>query len=459
MTRTSPSPSATRRFYAAVWRWHFMIGVLVIPFLFLLAFSGLLMLLSKPLDSVLNESLLTVKAVDQPLPATVLLEAVEQRYPHASVKLYLPPKEEDQSARFSLQPHSHAGHGGHHAPSTLVYLNPYTGEILGDQDPAASLYSRIKTFHGSLFIGSLGDAFIEIAAGLAVLMIASGLYLAWPKRAGRAPSPANKASQREGWRRGHLSLGWLIAVPLLFFLISGLAWTNIWGGKIVQPWGSLPGTTYKVQQEIQAPQDIQTVTDHASMNEQGLHRVPWAVEQTPMPESTSGGNTLQLDEVVALAGDLGLGHFRVHFPQGDSGVWTVSATTIAGDIENPSGERIVHLDQHNGQVLQDIRFADYPVMGKAMAASIPLHQGDLGLWNWFLNVLLVCLIMALIITGALLWWKRQTRRAPPKAETAPARAVGLIMLLVALAFPLSAAAMLGIILLDAVLTTRKARRS
>jgi len=201
------------------------------------------------------------------------------------------------------------------------------------------------------------------------------------------------------------------------------------------------------------------VTDHAAMNEAGLHRVPWAVEQTPMPESASGEATLQLDEVVALAAHQGLGHFRVHFPQGDSGVWTVSATTIAGDIENPAGERIVHLDQHSGQVLQDIRFADYPVMGKAMAASIPLHQGDLGLWNWLLNVLLVCLIMALIVTGALLWWKRQSRRAPPKAERAPARAVAVIMLVVALAFPLSAAALLGIILLDAVLTARKTAKA
>ena len=170
------------------------------------------MLLSKPLDSVLNESLLTVKVGEQSLPATVLLESVEQHYPHASVKLYLPPEAEDQSARFSLQPHSHAGHGGHHAPSTLVYLNPYTGEILGDQDPAASLYARIKRFHGSLFMGSLGDALIEIAAGLAVLMIVSGLYLAWPKSDGRPPASAKKTGQREGWRRWHLSLGWLIAV-------------------------------------------------------------------------------------------------------------------------------------------------------------------------------------------------------------------------------------------------------
>ena len=63
------------------------------------------------------------------------------------------------------------------------------------------------------------------------------------------------------------------------------------------------------------------------------------------------------------------------------------------------------------------------------------------------------------VTGALLWWKRQSRRAPPKAERAPARAVAVIMLVVALAFPLSAAALLGIILLDVVLTARKAAKA
>lgn len=445
------------RYYQAVWRWHFYAGVVVIPFLFLLAFSGLLMLLSKPLDSALNQSLLTVEADNQPVPATALLETVEQQYPHSAIKLYLPPQDADQSARFSLQPHSHEGHGGHHAPSTLVYLNPYSGVILGDQDPATSVYARIKDFHGSLFMGALGDALIEIAAGLAVLMIVTGLYLAWPKDGLRSLLPDRALTQRAGWRRWHLSLGWLIAVPLLFFLISGLAWTNIWGGKIVQPWGSLPGTGFVPAESASvAPPPAQ---NHAAMNEHGLHRVPWAVEQTPMPESGAVDQEMDLDDVVEQAKGHGFDTFRVHFPQDDSGVWTVSATTIAGDITRPGKERILHLDPANGEVLQDIRFADYPAMGKAMAASIPLHQGDLGLWNWLLNLLLVCLILALIVTGALLWWKRQSRRAPPKAERAPARAVGLIMLVVALAFPLSAAALLGIILLDAVLTARKAVRS
>ncbi|MGJ3257645.1 MAG: PepSY-associated TM helix domain-containing protein [Alcanivorax sp.] len=451
MTGSASAPSRAGRFYRAVWRWHFLVGVLVLPFLFLLAFSGLLMLLSKPLDTALNQSLQTVEAGADPLPASVLLQTVEQQYPHAAVKLYLPPQGADQSARFSLQPHFHAGHGGHHAPATVVYLNPYTGELLGDHDPAASLYARIKEFHGSLFLGDLGDALIEIAAGLAVLMIITGLYLAWPKGGLRVLMPSRSLRNREDWRGWHLSIGWLIALPLLFFLISGLAWTNIWGGQLVQPWGSLPGTGFDASKGTPT-----VVQEHASMNEAGLHRVPWAVEQTPMPQSTPGNHPLRLDAVVSEARSQGFGNFRVHFPQQDSGVWTVSATTIAGDLTNPGDERILHLDQSTGQVLQDIRFADYPAMGKAMAASIPFHQGDLGLWNWLLNLLLVTLILALTLTGGLLWWKRQSRRAPPRSEPAPARTVAAIMLVIAVAFPLSAAALLAIILVDALLSMRKA---
>ncbi|MCG8392440.1 MAG: PepSY domain-containing protein [Pseudomonadales bacterium] len=444
MTATAAAQSRLARFYRAVWRWHFMIGVLVLPFLFMLAASGLLMLLSKPVDKALNAPLLTVAPEDKALPASTLLDTVREAFPHASVRLYLPPAAPDQSARFSLQSGHGAGHGGHGAPSTLVHLNPYSGEILGSQDPGASLYARLKEWHGSLFLGDLGDALIEIAAGLAVLMIVTGLYLAWPKEGLATLIPARSVSTRADWRGWHLGIGWLIALPLLFFLVSGLAWTNIWGGKLVQPWGSLPGTRFE------APQAV----DHETMNEAGLHRVPWALEQAPMPASQDtvpAPSPLDLDAVVSQARDQGFETFRVHFPQGDSGVWTVSATTIAGDISQPGNERILHLDKVSGAVLQDIRFADYPAMGKAMAASIPFHQGDLGLWNWLLNLLLVTLILALTVTGALLWWKRQSRRAPPRAEPGPARTVAGLMLVAAVCFPLSAAAMLGIIVVDAVL--------
>ena len=450
MTATALSSSRPGRFHAAVWRWHFLIGLLVIPFLFMLAGSGVLMLLSKPLDNALNKALLVVEAEGNPLPASVLLERVHEAFPHATVKLYLPPQQPDQAARFSLQSGHGAGHGGHGAPSTVAYLNPYTGELLGSNDPADSVYARVKQWHGSLYLGRTGELLIEMAAGLAVLMIVTGLYLAWPKEGGRARLPSRSLANRAAWRRWHLGLGGLIAVPLLFFLISGMAWTSIWGGKLVQPWGSLPGTRFELPENPTTP-----AMDHASMNEHGLHRVPWAVEQTSLPQGSPGSARLDVDAVVGLAGEHDFEHFRVHFPQGERGVWTVSATTIAGDIRNPLNERILHIDPANGELLKEIRFADYPAMGKAMAASIPFHQGDLGWWNWWLNLLLVTLVMALIITGAVVWWKRQSRRAPPKGERASGRAVALLMVVVGCAFPLSAAVLVGIILLDAVWPRRR----
>lgn len=453
MTATAHSSSRPGRFHAAVWRWHFLIGMLVIPFLFMLAGSGALMLLSKPLDSALNKELLVVEAGVNPLPASVLLERVREAFPHATVKLYLPPQRPDQAARFSLQSGHGGGHGGHGAPSTVAYLNPYTGELLGSNDPADSVYAMVKQWHGSLYLGRTGELLIEMAAGLAVLMIVTGLYLAWPKNGWRALMPARALANRAAWRRWHLSLGWLIAVPLLFFLISGMAWTSIWGGKLVQPWGSLPGTRFELPETQPAP-----AMDHASMNEHGLHRVPWAVEQTPLPQGSSGPAPLDLDAVVKQAAEHGFQQFRVHFPQGERGVWTVSATTIAGDISNPLDERILHLNPANGEPLKDIRFADYPAMGKAMAASIPFHQGDLGWWNWWLNLLLVTLVMALVITGAIVWWKRQSRRAPPKGERSSGRAVAVLMVVVGCAFPLSAAVLVSIILLDAFWPRRTTRK-
>ncbi len=62
-TTDTPQPTAgrARRFHAAVWRWHFYAGIAVLPFIVLLAASGLAMLASEPLDRYLAAELLTVK--------------------------------------------------------------------------------------------------------------------------------------------------------------------------------------------------------------------------------------------------------------------------------------------------------------------------------------------------------------------------------------------------------------
>lgn len=83
-----------------------------------------------------------------------------------------------------------------------------------------------------------------------------------------------------------------------------------------------------------------------------------------------------------------------------------------------------------------------------MAASIPFHQGDLGVWNWLLNLILVTLVLALIVTGSLLWWKRRPRLATSIANPGANKALAGLLLVVSLCFPLSALTLAALIALD-----------
>jgi uncharacterized iron-regulated membrane protein len=147
-----------------------------------------------------------------------------------------------------------------------------------------------------------------------------------------------------------------------------------------------------------------------------LKEVPWALEQTPMPASGSAagatglpeGTPVTLDTVAAFARSIGFdGQFRINVPQGDDGVFTVSADSMDGDTSNVTGDRTVHIDQYTGRILADVRFSDYSLPGKAMAIGIALHQGNVGPLNTALNLLFCVFILFMCVSGVVMWWKRR----------------------------------------------------
>jgi uncharacterized iron-regulated membrane protein len=454
-TTLAEGSTSAGRFYRAAWRWHFYAALFVLPFLMILPVSGALMLLRAPLESVVYSDLLHVDPGDRATSAETQLHAVRQAFPDSQVLLYVPPRSSDQATQFSITPPGHAahgGHGGHDAPSLTVFVDPYSAAVLGSVDPATTFYAWARAIHSSLLLGQIGDYLIEIAAGLAVLMVVSGLYLAWPRNGKAALQPRLPPRHRSHWRGLHGLLGLTLALPLLFFLISGLTWTSVWGGQLTQAWSTLPGTTFK------APTGTDT---HADLNRAGLEEMPWALAQTPLPASGSGtgapgiSGPVDLDSLGRFAASEGFDAYRVHLPRGPEGVWTISATTIAGDTQNPLTERILHLDRDSGRVLADVRFDDYSLPGQAMAASIPLHQGDLGIWNVLLNLALCGGVMAIALSGTVMCWKRRPAgrftAAPPVVEPAAWKGALAVMFVLSLAFPLAAATIAVVVVLDAIL--------
>jgi uncharacterized iron-regulated membrane protein len=441
--------------YRAVWRWHFFAGVAVAPLLLVLATSGLVMLLRTPIQDTLYGHMLTVTPAASTQPPSVQLDAVRAAFPHMQPILFVRPAAADRSSEFSVVPAHRAGgdHGhGHGEATRSVFVDPYTARVLGSFDPARTPYGWANAIHGTLLMGDAGDAFVEIAAGLAVMLVGSGLYLARPRRTRwrTVLFPSASPDGRARTRGRHGAVGYWIALPLLFFLLSGLTWTGVWGGRVVQAW-----STVSLER---SPATMSAMHDHGDLNRSPLEEVPWALERTPLPESGSAagvpgaGAAPDLDRVVAFATTVGFTHFRVALPRGDGGVWTVSASTLAGDVDAPADERFLHLDRETGRVLADVRYADYSFVGRFMASGVPFHQGELGAWNVAFNATICAAVIVLVTLSFLLSWQRRPRgalpSAPPHPDPRSRRRVLAGMFVCALLFPLSAAAIASVVVLD-----------
>jgi uncharacterized iron-regulated membrane protein len=463
-TQEYDASGRNRRFYLAAWRWHFYAGVVVLPFVFLLAASGLAMLVSEPLDRYLQSDLIEVVPRGDALPPSEQAAAVAAAYPDSDLATFRAADVPDESTRIDVTPkHAHTEHASHgESQAITVFVNPYTAEVLGELDANRTLYAWAKALHGTLLLGTFGDYVIEIVAGFGVLLIVSGVYLWWPrdgKSLRQALLPAVATAGPRRWRNVHGAIGAWAAPFLLFFFLSGLAWTPFWGGEFVQTWSSLPG------EQFDAPLSDAT---HEDLNHGAHHEVPWAVEQTPLPASGSQRGApgivktgpITLDDVVGYARAAGFATFRVHWPRGEAGTWTVATTTIAGDTRDLSGDRIVHLDAATGNVLGEARFADYSAMGKFMAAGIPLHQGDTGGVNLAINVLFCLCVLAMIGAAVAAWWKRRPVGAwrlvpPPLPRNEGTWRVAVEgMLLLSLAFPLVAATIAMVLAIDYLVLSR-----
>ncbi|MCB0168151.1 MAG: PepSY domain-containing protein [Anaerolineae bacterium] len=447
---------ATRnKFYLATWRWHFYAGIFVIPFLIILSLTGLVMLYSDTIMAFQYPDQLFVVPSDHVVSAETQVEAVRNAYPGAVVNRYILPTAKNRSAQIAINTKD--------GQALTVFVNPYTAEVLGMLDESTTRYALANKVHGTLLLGAVGDHLIEIATGLAIMLVITGLYLWWPRNKQGIYGtlwPRFNKSKRILWRDLHASVGFYMSVGLLFFLISGMAWTGVWGTQIVQAWSSFPA-----QKWTDIPLSDQT---HASLNHGELEEVPWNLEQTPLPASGSLAGTdglpadvpVNLDTVIAYAKDNGFTTFRVDLPRSATGVYTVSADTMSGDITDARQDRTVHLDQYTGKKLADVRWSDYSLMAKSMAAGVALHNGNMGWLNMALNTLFCLATIFISVSSIIIWWVRRPKGvfrlvAPPMPKNMPLwKGAVLIMVLVSLAFPLVGITLLTVLVLDLVVISR-----
>lgn len=454
---SSEEQSRSKSLYFLTWRWHFYAGLYVIPFMLMLGLTGLVMLFDDEIEASRYQAVLTVTPQDTRVAASQQMANVLTAYPAASVTQFVPAPSADLANRFSIKLES--------GETQFITVNPYNGEVLGAIDRSDSWYQLANDIHGTLLLGDWGDYLIEIAASLGILLLVSGIYLWIPRdnasRAGFLKVRLSNGS-RIVMRDLHANVGGILSFVLLFFLISGLSWTGVWGDKFVQAWSSFPAEKWD-----NVPLSTQ---DHATLNHGSEEEIPWNLAKTPLPEShdheamlaaqenekTQGValNRVGIDFILQQANDLGFTQFKLNLPRSETGVYTVTANTMSGDITDPRLDRTTHIDQYSGRVLADVTWNEYNPMAKFMAAGIALHQGDVSILNKVVNVFFCLAFILVAVSGGIMWWlRRPTGKAalgaPPKFENAGIWKAGLVTIVaLSIAFPLAGGTIIVVLLAD-----------
>ncbi len=450
MTNTQAQPEGgANKLYFAAWRWHFYAGLFVIPFLIILATTGMMMLWIAWVDGRDGERTIVVPK-ESTMAVALQSEAAVAAVPGGTLKQYVAPRRAGLAALFRVDADGDA---------TMVAVDPYTAQVIELFPRRSGWYDFFDNIHSDLMLGVVGDRMLETAASLALLLVATGLYMWWPRGGGwrRALVPAF-GTGRALWKSLHGVGGIWASIFLVFFLISGLAWAGIWGGKMVQAWSHFPAEKWD---NVPLSDDI-----HASMNHD-RREVPWALEQTHLPASGSGAGitgitgAVTIDSVDQLARAIGFdARYQLNLPLGKTGVWTLSRDSMSTDSTSPTTDRTVHVDQYTGKILADVRFEDYSLAGKAMAVGIALHMGTLGLWSVLVNTVVCLSVLFLCVSSVVLWWKRRpanARRlaAPPMPNELPLwQGAMLVGLAVSMAFPMAGVALLAVLALDLLILSR-----
>ncbi len=428
--------------YRAVWRWHFYAGLLVLPFLVLLAVTGGLYLFKPELDHALYRSLIDLPATSvarAPL-VTGILEA--ERALEGRVEQITLPERPDRSLRLLVRVAS--------GEPRTAYVDPRDGRFLGST-PAGGVMQLIRKIHSLQYFGFWASSLIEIAAGWSIVLVVTGVFLWWPRgRTSGVVTIGGSPKTRRLWRDLHAVTGVFAAAVVLFLALTGMPWSKFWGDH-VQQWATNANLNMPAPPADVTPAWMLTEAmpgmNHAPHSAADVRpALPWAVERMPVQQSPPDAADIGIDAAVARFAALGLPlPFSVQPPEGARGAYVGSYMP-----DQATRERTIYLDR-SGQVLGDVGFRDYGVAGKVIEWGIMVHQGQqYGPVNRYLMLAGCIAIILLAVSAVTMWWKRRPRGtlAAPTAERRSVWGVGAVVVVAGIVFPLVGLSLIAALALD-----------
>lgn len=425
-------------------RLHFYAGIFIAPFLMLAAATGGLYAMSWQLEAAIYSDVLTVDSVgEEPLLLSQQTEIAQSAFPEGVVDA-VRVGDEAHDATWVLFDYPESEESQRHA----VFVDPYSGEIRGElaaygDSAALPVRAWISQLHKDLHLGDAGRLYSELAASW-LWVIALGGAALWLTRlrSRRRPSAVRRsaAAVRRKTMARHGALGLTLLVALLFLSATGLTWSKHAGANVADMRAEFGWT---------APVVAGGESHDHSSHDEPAH----AVHPDPPGADVSG-----FDLAAHVAAEHGYTAPLQIQP---------SATLDDVYLISAHGDELA-VDVRSATVIDELRFADHPLMAKLATWGVQGHMGSLfGLANQLLLAATAVGVTVLTAWGYRMWWlrrpgRREFGRAYPRGHW---RSVPLTILFPAAALvvvigvflPLLGLSLLGFLAADAVIGARARR--
>lgn len=369
-------------------RLHFYSGVLVAPFLIVAAITGGLYALAPTLERLIYGDILFADPAGPALPLAEQAAAARAAFPDLTMTGIRPAATGTESTRVYFADPALDGES-----LRAVFVEPYTGRVLGDQATwfgHLPLSTWLDGLHRHLHLGEPGRVYSEIAASWLWVVALGGLCL-WAAKAtgdrrrsrvGRLLTVDRSTTGRSRTMNWHGAVGvWLLA-GLLFLSATGITWSTYAGAHVSDIRSTLGWQRPKLDS---------------------------ALSPAPAAEQATDPSTVDYDAVLDAAAGAGV-HSPVEVTLPAEPGQAVDVTEIDKPYRLTTNAAAV--DPADLGVISEIDYwRDYSVIARLADWGIRAHMGFLfGLLNQLLLLGIAIGLLTVIVRGYRMWWQRRPTR-------------------------------------------------
>ncbi|BAV06226.1 PepSY-associated TM helix domain protein [Filimonas lacunae] len=343
------------------------------------ALTGSILVFEDELEPILYRKELIVQPQETRLPVDQLIAVAKKEYPKIPVRQVRVFAEANRSVLVTF--------GKGKKGMKMVYVNPYTGKVLGKGNYDSRFFAVVTSLHRYLLMGDTGKVITGISCSMFFILTISGIVLWWP-----ANKNAIKQRFRIKWDASfkrvnwdwHAVLGFYSAFFLLAISITGLVWSYQWVDGLIF---TLSGTKPEKQEKVTNKSAI------AVKAGVGVYEKALAATNQAFPFN---------------------GRVIINVPPNDS----LAINTVKTNEEAAIPNRIstAWFDAGTGEQIQLKPFEKLNTGSQIRRIIYPIHTGSLFGWPTKMIALFVSLFAATLpVSGFLIWWGKKKKAKNPAA--------------------------------------------